>query len=251
MKILCIGNSFSTDATRYLHGVAKNAGVNIKTVNLYIGGCSLYTHYINALEDLKNYSLEFNGVTTGFKVSIKEALISDQFDMVTLQQASPFSFKTETYEPYMAFLIEYIRKYLPHTKIFIHQTWGYKPSSARLSQMGFLTHREMYDAVEKSYADAYKKYEFGGFIPSGRAMLNLVETGVPAESIFRDDIHASLGMARYTQALTWLEYLTGTPACDNSFSEFDVPVSDGEIAIAKKAASDACAWANANGYSQK
>ena len=47
MKILSIGNSFSQDAQRYLHRLAKNEGVDMKTVNLYIGGCPLRSHYLN------------------------------------------------------------------------------------------------------------------------------------------------------------------------------------------------------------
>ena len=39
MKVLAIGNSFSNDAMRYLHGIAKADGVDMKTVNLFIGGC--------------------------------------------------------------------------------------------------------------------------------------------------------------------------------------------------------------------
>ena len=47
MKVLAIGNSFSNDAMRYLHGIAKADGVDMKTVNLFIGGCPLSRHYAN------------------------------------------------------------------------------------------------------------------------------------------------------------------------------------------------------------
>ena len=139
MKILSIGNSFSVDATRYLSRAAKRCGKDITTVNLYIGGCSLYTHYINALEDLPKYGLHFNGDDTGFFVSIKQALISREFDIVTLQQASHFSFKPESYEPYTAFLCEYVKKYCPKAKIFVHQTWGYRNGSNRLCTLDLKT----------------------------------------------------------------------------------------------------------------
>ena len=55
MKVLSIGNSFSCDAQRYLHRIAKKDGVQLKTVNLFIGGCSLRTHYLNALQDAAAY----------------------------------------------------------------------------------------------------------------------------------------------------------------------------------------------------
>ena len=50
MKILSIGNGFSQDAQKYLHALARHNGVRAKAVNLYIGGCSLRTHYLNMLD---------------------------------------------------------------------------------------------------------------------------------------------------------------------------------------------------------
>ena len=41
MNILSIGNSFSQDAQRYLHDIAKADGVVLSAFNLYIGGCPL------------------------------------------------------------------------------------------------------------------------------------------------------------------------------------------------------------------
>ena len=70
MKVLAIGNSFSNDAMRYLHGIAKADGVDMKTVNLFIGGCPLSRHYANIHNDAADYDFEFNGVRTGIKVSI-------------------------------------------------------------------------------------------------------------------------------------------------------------------------------------
>ena len=60
MKVLSIGNSFSQDAQRYLHEIAKNDGVDLFSVNLFIGGCSLETHYNNIVENNANYSYNFD-----------------------------------------------------------------------------------------------------------------------------------------------------------------------------------------------
>ena len=46
-KILAIGNSFSEDATYYLHQLTKAARISTRVVNLYIGGCSLERHWQN------------------------------------------------------------------------------------------------------------------------------------------------------------------------------------------------------------
>ena len=45
VRILAIGNSFSQDATHYLHQIAASDNVEMKVVNLYIGGCSLEQHW--------------------------------------------------------------------------------------------------------------------------------------------------------------------------------------------------------------
>ena len=134
MKILSIGNSFSCDAQRYLQRLAKKDGTPCKTVNLFIGGCSLRTHYLNMVQDSASYVLGFNGEETGFKVSISQALASDDWDVITLQQASHFSPKYETYVPYLEKLAEYVRKYCPRAKIYVHQTWAYVQLNQHMEQ---------------------------------------------------------------------------------------------------------------------
>ena len=59
MKVLAIGNSFSNDAMRYLHGIAKADGVDMKTVNLFIGGCPLLKQYANIHKEPGGYDFLF------------------------------------------------------------------------------------------------------------------------------------------------------------------------------------------------
>lgn len=231
MKILSIGNSFSQDAQRYLHRLAKADGVNMKTVNLYIGGCPLNKHYINMLDDNADYSFEFNGESTGIKVSIRQALVSDNWDVITLQQVSSSSAKFESYTPYIEALAEYIRKYCPKAKIMIHETWAYERDSEKLiSVAGFETPKAMTDAVCKAYKKAAKAISADGIIPSGEAMQNAVDLGIG--KVHRDKYHASYGVGRYILALTWYKALTGKDISENSFSGFDEAVTEEERKIA-------------------
>ena len=230
MKILSIGNSFSQDAQRYLHRLAKEDGTFIKCVNLYIGGCSLQTHYLNMLENKKAYSFEFNGQSTGIQVSITEALASDSWDYITLQQASSLSFKIETFSPYIEELAALVRKYCPKAKILIHETWGYETGSEKIRNLGFETDAEMFSAAKSSYEKAEKLINADGIIPSGEALLKARELGI--SNIHRDTSHASLGIGRYILALTWYKSLTGNDISANTFDDFDAPVSTKERKIA-------------------
>ena len=122
MKILCIGNSFSQDATHYLHQIARSNGDDIQVANLYIGGCPLEKHFRNMHSEERVYNLMYNGQTTYFMVSIKEALLNRSWDIVTVQQASPSSPKPATYTPYGEELVAYVRKLCPKAKVQILRT---------------------------------------------------------------------------------------------------------------------------------
>lgn len=236
MKILSIGNSFSADAHTYLHKLAKGEGVNFKCVNLYIGGCTLRTHYLNMLSGARAYELQFNGQMTGINISIADALVSDEWDVITLQQASHKSFNYSTYTPYLEALAEYVRKYCPHAKLYIHETWAYEAGSERLAKFGYDTPEDMHRDLRAAYADAASAILADGIIPSGDAMLAAVHGGIA--KIHRDTFHASLGAGRYLLALTWYKALTGNEIWNNRFDELDEPVDEFEREIIIKAVTD-------------
>ena len=231
MKILAIGNSYSCDGTRYLWQIAKSAGETITVANLVIGGCPLRKHYVNALENAKAYDLHFNGTNTGFHVSIKEALIAHDWDVVTLQQASRDSVNFDTYVPYLDFLADQIRLYAPKAKIYIHQTWAY--TEAQSQAIGFSSHAAMLQAILPAYEQAKEQISAAGMIPDGEVMGALMACREESE-VYRDAIHASYGLGRYALALTWFATLTGKALDGVTFDDFDAPVTKEQMDAAKE-----------------
>lgn len=233
MNILSIGNSFSEDATRYLHQIASEDGCDITTVNLYIGGCSLSRHFRNMNSDEKEYELQYNGVKTGFSVSIKEALLNREWDYVTFQQVSNLSVDYESYQPYLNELVAYVKKYAPNAKPLIHQTWSYEKDSYRLcDEMGYKKHQDMFADIEKAYENAAKDIGACFILTSGKLFEKLLSSGI--ETIHRDTFHAKLGVGRYALGLLWYRMLTGADVTNNQFCKFDEDVSSEEINIVKK-----------------
>lgn len=233
MYILSIGNSFSEDATTYLHDLAKHSGQNIVSANLVIGGCPLEKHFRNMHSEARAYALHFNGDATGFSVSIKEALLCRSWDVVTIQQASHFSAIPETYTPYIEQLAAYIRTLCPKAKFVIHQTWAYEEGSARLFNTAkFESAKAMYDAVVNAYNTAVKLTNADGLIPSGDVMYRLSQCGIGP--VHRDTFHAAFGVGRYALAMTWLRYLTGVDVSDNTFTETKEPLTEEQIAAVKR-----------------
>ena len=224
MRTLSIGNSFSQDACAYLHDAAASAGVVLETVNLYIGGCSLEYHAENLRENRANYQLEINGRPTGREVSIREALTRmGSFDFITLQQASHFSGKWETYRPFLDELAEACRKEQPGAELMIHETWAYEIDSSHwaFEDYGWDQHR-MYELLQRAYLDAAKAVG-AGMIPTGdiieRFRYEVADFDYPhgGESLCRDGFHLSIPTGRFLAALVWLETLAGTDARRVSF----------------------------------
>lgn len=234
-NILSIGNSFSEDAQRYLHELAKSEGVNLQTVNLMIGGCSLARHYRNMAGDRRDYVLGVNGyLQEGFLMSINEAVTARDWDCITLQQASHFSYKEDTYQPYISELTDYVRSLCPKAKILIQQTWGYETGSERIRQHGFETYDEMFAEVKRCYDKAAEEIQADGILPGGTAFQYALHHGI--EKIHRDTFHASLGTGRFILALVWYHYITGNDISNVKFHDFDVEVSEKEYQIALEAA---------------
>lgn len=237
MEVLAIGNSFSQDATRYLHRIARAAGVPLNVTNLYIGGCSLERHYRNMLRGERAYMLEYNGEQTGFPVSLEEALCNRKWDVVTIQQVSSQSIDPETFRPYIFTLADMIREYAPKAKLFLHETWFYEKESYRLTQeLGFPTEKAMLQKIQAAYGQIAKEIGADGIIPSGSLFGNLRDAGV--EKLHRDTFHASYGLGRYALGLLWYRVLTGNTVSDNAFTDSDEPISPEEYAIAKKCVDD-------------
>jgi len=236
MNVLTIGNSFSEDSTRYLHGIARSDGVDIQVANMYIGGCTLERHYRNMLSEERAYELQYNGERTRFLVSIKEALLNRSWDVVTLQQASHLSFEQQTYTPYLEELANYVRRYSPKAKIYIHQTWAYEAGSDRLLNMArFETPEDMLTRIVQAYDKAAHAIGADGIIRSGELFANLLQNGIAR--IHRDTFHASLGLGRYALGLLWYYTLCERDIVNNGFSDFDEPISEENINIVKKCVS--------------
>lgn len=235
MRVLAIGNSYSQDATRYLHDIAKADGVELEVVNLYIGGCSLERHYRNMLSGEKAYNLQFDGHMTGFFVSIDDALLNREWDVVTIQQVSYGAPHAETYRPYAEEIADHIRICQPKAKLLLHQTWFYEEGSERLkNKAGYDSAAAMLADIKTAYTQIAGELKADGIIPAGELMFSLTTRGI--EKVHRDTFHATLGLGRYALGLLWYRVLTGNSVANNTFCAFDEPVTEAEMQIAKACA---------------
>ena len=229
MKILSIGNSFSADAHEYLYQLAQQRSIDLETVNLAIGGCSLQRHWENVEQNNSNYGYSINGGPWADKdVTIDEIIKSEQFDVVTLQQVSHFSGQYETYQPYLDRIVEYVREHQPSAELYFHNIWAYEiDSDHEFFPIYDRDQKKMYNEVCKATDMACKAIN-AKIIPSGKVIQALRER-LPqfdysngGESLCRDGFHMSLTYGRYAVALTWLVALTGVQAEPLPFMDLEI-----------------------------
>ncbi len=231
MNILAIGNSFSVDANRYLYEIARKDGVEIKVATLYISGCTLDMHFRNMLSEQPAYALYYNGLATGFNVSMKEALLNRAWDVITIQQGSHLSFRADSYHPYGEELVSYVRKMVPKAEIVVHQTWAYEQDSKKLASVGYEDHKAMFADLKAAYQTLCERVDAAGIIPSGELFQKMLENGF--ETVHRDTYHATHGAGRYALGLLWYRMLTGADVTDNSFCDFDEEVTPEQMQTIK------------------
>lgn len=188
LKVLMIGNSFSICVLRHLPNAAKAMGCDLRLTSAYIGGCSLERHWENVTKasdpNFKPYlvgtSPEEKNVEGPRKVlfqskaNVTDLLRADQWDIVTIQQASHFSWDPETYQPYANQLITKIKELAPTAKIVVQQTWAYCNADPRIGTIskkpswGF-DQQGMYDRLAANYTKLAKDHNLR-VIPTGYAV---------------------------------------------------------------------------------
>ena len=221
MKILAIGNSFSEDSTRYLQQIAASAGEELFVRNLYIGGCSLEMHANNIKSNEPAYQYQIDAVGVQ-KISIPEALKLEDWDYITVQQVSGRSGKPETYEPYLAYVIQTIKDACPKAEILIHRTWAYEIGSGHPNFPAYnRSQLEMYGAIVAATNEFAAKYKLR-VIPVGD-FIQLLRNTPPFDyksggmTLCRDNFHLSLDYGRYAAAMCWFKFFTGRSAMDVTF----------------------------------
>lgn len=223
IKLLTIGNSFSDDAVEhYLAGLAEAAGDTIVIGNMYIGGCSLETHYNNSRNNAANYSYRkivsgVRRVTPNFRLS--DALTDEEWDYVSLQQTSSLSGKGDSFFPYIDHLISYVRELALNedVEIVLHATWAYAQDS---SHKGFDNYErdqlKMYNAIVDATRGVAEKAGIGIIVPAGTAIQN-GRTSSLGDTFCRDGYHLQLNYGRYTASCVWYEKLFEKPVIGNDY----------------------------------
>ena len=238
LKVLAIGNSFSEDAVEQnLYELAHAQGDSLVIGNAYIGGCSIDRHWDNALTGKRDYA--YRKVIGGRKAerkpaALEEIIRDEDWDIITLQQASHYSGQIATYQ-HLSELKNYVSRTARKKNVHFafHMTWAYAQDS---NHSGFKNYgnsqQKMYQSIVRSVTEATRHAGIKKVIPSGVAIQEA--RSLLGDRLCRDGYHLSLGLGRYTAACTWCEFLTRRSVVGNGYRPESL--SPSETAAAQAAA---------------
>ena len=178
LQLLVIGNSFSRSLIRELPQVmAAQNRYDLDLNDMYIGGCSLERHineYETAVADPEHKPYRIDRIAPGgilepdYMSNLPEMLKAREYDLVSIQQASPQSFRPESWVPWGDKLVAIVREALPGVKFVIQETWSYRPDSPRFADWG-IDSDKMFEWLREVYLERSRHYGFP-VIPTGDAV---------------------------------------------------------------------------------
>ncbi len=242
IKILAIGNSFSTDSMQYLYQILKDGGVEeVVLGNLYYGGCSLDQHYTFGRSDSASYKYYKNTtgtwiVTENYKMS--SALTDEVWDYISLQQTSKTCGLTTSYSM-LDELISMVKAKNADAKLIWNMTWAYQQDSTHSSFPNYNKDQmTMYNMIINVVNEVITPLNFDIMIPCMTSIQN-ARTSFLGDTLTRDGYHMDYYIGRYIVGLTWYAAITGCPVDNITYNPSTGRISEDMINVAKEAVTNA------------
>ena len=249
IRILGIGNSFTRDAIEYfLYDVFNAAGYNAILGNIYIGGCTLQTHWENetspneSTRNSNSYRKVVKGVrTVTANKSIADCVEDEPWDIIILQQGQGLYGVVESHYPYLDNLIAYAKEHLSNKncKFGYQQTWALSAHStnSRFSLYGN-DQQKMYQACVDCAEALRTRSSLDYIVPTGTAIQNGRQTSLGDTFLNpSDELHLNTTYGAFTASCTWFETFTGVDVTTNPFCPAGVDAAT--AALCRKAAHQA------------
>ena len=202
LRILVLGNSFSTDAMTYMDTLVKASTIDEETVCIYEGyltsaSFNTWTELLLNEEPVTIYR-RAGRIAMSTNETLRQ-LLNQPWDVIVIQQASRLSYIWDSYA-ILGKYIELLTSSCPNKNVCLafHMIWSHKPSEMPHLLQGNI----------ECYQKMATQYGINVIIPTGTAIQLARGTHLnDAAYMTRDNWHLNLGMACYIASCTWFEAL--------------------------------------------
>ena len=215
LRILAIGNSFTSDATAFLDALVKASGIDEGRICLYMvteGGASFDT-WIDNYRDEKPLNLQH--VAGKVRMAVKGTLaqlLNQQWEVIVVQQVSNLSYVWSSYASLKQY-VELITSSCPNSNVCLafQLLWSHTVLEMPYVLQGNIA----------CYKKMSQRYGIDVIIPTGTAIQLARDTRLnDKDNMTRDNWHLNQGVASYIASCTWFEALLrpvfGVPVVGNS-----------------------------------
>ena len=237
LNVLMIGNSYSDDTSQWVNEICADLGIEVNIGNLYIGGCSLETHYNNLKNnnnayEFRTYDKNTKNWKTEKNTSIATALEYYDWEYVTIQQASALSGIESSYE-YVYDVMDEVWQIKDDVRFIWNMTWAYQENSGHSSFGAYGSSQEiMYQSIINTVkSEILTNSDIVTVIPNGTAVQN-ARTSFVGDNLCRDVYcHLSLDLGRYIAGLSLVKTITGIDINNINFVPLNMNETYKQIAI--------------------
>ena len=220
IRILAIGNSFSSDAVeQYLWELFHAAGIPAVVGNMSVPGSYLSLHwdrYLSGASEYRYFKRTDKGAFAWEGKTFRECVGDEKWTYISLQQASHDSGIRSSYEPWLSMLIDTVRAYQPDARLCWMQTWAYSRDARHPAYPRYHNdQQEMWDSIQSCMKSQIINHKLQ-IIPCGQAIQNARATRL-GDTLCRDGYHLNYEYGRYTAACVWYEILTGLDVRRNPY----------------------------------
>lgn len=207
-KVLAFGNSFTNDKTAACGKFISSSGIDINKVALYtatIGGSSLQT-WRSAYDNdtlITEYARKAGGISMNPASLTMKDILSQDWDVIIIQQLSNYSADFESIERDLPFFIKKFKQHCTNQKVAVawHSVWSYTQDH----NPGFWGIEGLKKICETTQQVALR-LGVDIIIPTGTAIQNARGVLSPkvngGNDLTRDGYHLQYGTGRYIAAAT-------------------------------------------------
>ena len=257
LRVLSLGNSFAQDTSQHIEGMMDAAGLDKSKFCYYFtfkSGASLELYATDYPTDTLYSCIDKNGSYTTTpragniimpntnNKTLKD-IVSQDWDIILLQQASTDAYEWASYVPYIKQLVSYIRRDCPKACIGFMLTWAttytgetHAPSYADRYGMNVNCAKKVLNDIGINF-----------FVAPGTAIQNARNTTLEnSDHLMRDGRHLDLGVGCYVAGCAFFDSILapfyGVSVVGNSYTTADgTPVTDDNKLLCQQCGHEAVA----------
>lgn len=207
VRILCIGNSYTSDTQLYMYEITMASGIDPQRLGIAFVATSGATLQDWAEKYRSGEPVELNKWTGSLDIPLDPAplreILRQPWDVVVLQQYSGNAISYSTFNPALKQMIRYVRTECPNQRVALawQTAWsyweGYGPEPRG---------EERWRRICRATQEMVVRDGIDIIVPAGTAIQNARHTSLQTPyDLTRDGTHLGFGTGCYVAAYTWFQ----------------------------------------------